>query len=68
MDRVELGKLIKIERIKKDMSQEELSERAGISQSTLFFLESGRSNTRPQTILKVLKALGVTDLKIEELI
>jgi len=67
LNRKELGKMIKIERAKLDITQQELAKMANISQSTLFFLEKGSSNTRPRTILKVLKTLNL-NIDINDLI
>lgn len=40
-DLKKLGKLIKIERIRKDFSQEKLAEKAGVSTRTISLIESG---------------------------
>ena len=67
MDRKELGKLIKIERVKQDLTQDELAKKAGIGQSTMWFVEQGTANTNPRTLLKVLKALNL-EIDIEKII
>lgn len=67
LDRVKLGKMVKIERVKRDLTQKELSKLAGVGQSTLWFIENGAPNANPRTIIKVLKALEI-DIDIEEII
>lgn len=52
---------IKDIRISKDMTQEELAEKSGISRTTIHGLETGKiTNTNTDTLLKIAAALGIT--------
>jgi len=50
------------------LSQEELAERAGVSESTVRKIETGVVSPHPRTIRKLADALGVTprELLVEE--
>ncbi len=54
----ELGERVKETRIASEMTQEELAEKAGISYSSLYRLESGKS-VQTDSLLRVLKALNM---------
>ena len=52
---------IKDIRISKEMTQEELAEKSGISRTTIHGLETGKiTNTNTDTLLKIAAALGIT--------
>ena len=53
-----LGERVKALRLKQDMSQMDLSSKAGVAPYTCFHIEKGR-NTNFATILSVLDALGM---------
>ena len=53
-----LGKLLKIERKKAGISQREVAQKAGITQTTVSHLESGDSNCRISTLEGYVSALG----------
>lgn len=56
---------IKEYRKKSGVSQQQLSEKAGVSQTIISGLESGRiQNTTVDTIQKIAKALGIEVSKI----
>ena len=55
-----LGEKIRIERNKKKITQEKLSELAGLSQNFISQLESGRKTPSLFTILKISRALSIT--------
>lgn len=63
MDKDELlkrfGKNVKIERIKKDLTQEQLAENMDVSQNYLACIECGRQNMSLAKVLELSKALGV---------
>ena len=63
MDKDELlkrfGKNVKIERIKKDLTQEHLAENMDVSQNYLACIECGRQNMSLAKVLELSKALGV---------
>lgn len=59
-----LGLNIKIARIKKNISQEELAEMINTSRTTISMIETGRQNS---TILKIVDISKVLDVSIEDL-
>ncbi len=52
-----LGKNIKIERIRNELSQEELAERVGVSARTISLIESGLQHPRFLLVVKIAKIL-----------
>jgi len=60
-----LGLNIKIARIKRGISQEELAERINTSRTTISMIETARQNP---TILKVIDIANVLNLDINELV
>ena len=61
-----MGYKIKETREKKNMTQEELSSRSGVSRTTISALENGSSRaTTTKTLMNIARALGVP---VEELI
>ncbi|SFN90531.1 Helix-turn-helix [Paenimyroides ummariense] len=52
----EIGEFIKVKRIEKNLTQDEVAEKAAISRSTLSLLERGE-NTALSNLLKVLRVL-----------
>lgn len=61
-----IGEAIRIERLKKHLSQEQLAEMAKISQSQhISRIEKADVDMRTSTLLKILRALN---LKLEDLI
>ncbi len=54
-----LGKNIKIERIRNDLSQEQLAEKAGVSPRTISLIENGLQHTKLFLIVKISKILNV---------
>lgn len=57
-DLKKFGKLIKIERIKNDFSQEELAEKAGVSTRTISLIESGLQQPKFFLVVKISKILN----------
>lgn len=53
------GKNVKIERIKLDLTQEQLAEKLGMSQNYLACIECGRQNMSLGKILELAQALGI---------
>lgn len=53
------GKNVKIERIKKDLTQEQLAENLDVSQNYLACIECGRQNMSLAKVLELSKALGI---------
>ena len=54
-----IGKKIKLERIKRDISQEDLSFDAGLARNTIWKIESGRVSPTIDSLEKIAKALGI---------
>lgn len=57
---VEMGKRIMQRRKNMNLSQEELSERADVSPQLLSTAERGTKAIRPENLLKISRALGVS--------
>lgn len=57
-DRLELSLLVKKLRKEKSISQEQLSQFAGISRQTLSEIERGNADFQISTLLKIIKLLG----------
>ena len=55
----QIGEVIKIERIRQNLTQAELGERVGVRKSQISKLESGRCFITLPTMTRVFKALGV---------
>ena len=54
-----IGKKIKLERIKRDISQEDLSFESGLARNTIWKIESGRVSPTIDSLEKIAKALGI---------
>lgn len=59
------GKNVKIERVKKDLTQEKLAEVMGVSQNYVASIEGGKENMSLGKILELSKAL---EIDIEDLL
>ncbi|WP_414732524.1 helix-turn-helix transcriptional regulator [Acetobacterium carbinolicum] len=59
---------LKVARAEKDISQEELAKRVGVTRQTIGMIEAGKFNPSLQLCLAICKALGKTlnDLFWEE--
>jgi transcriptional regulator with XRE-family HTH domain len=55
-----IGKRVKIERIKQDISQERLAELSDLHRSTLGLIENGKISPTLDSIAKIAGALGVS--------
>ena len=53
-----IGKAIKAERLKQNLTQEELGAKVGVKKSQIYKLESGKCIITLPTMSKVFKALG----------
>ena len=53
------GKNVKIERVKKDLTQEQLAEIMGVSQNYVASIEGGKENMSLGKILELSKSLNV---------
>ena len=56
-----LGKLLQQQRLRQDMSQEQLPSRAGVDRTTISYLENGRAASII-TLVQVLRALQLLDV------
>lgn len=54
-----IGINIKAERLKKNLSQEQLAEMTNISIPTISLIETGKQNTSILNILEIASAIGV---------
>lgn len=59
-----LGLIIGTERVRKGMTQEQLSGLAGISRSHLAALENGQKSPKVETLWKIAEALSVKPSKL----
>ena len=50
---------VKVLRAFKGLTQRELSEKSGVSESTIVFIEKCKKEPRPDTLIKIAKALDV---------
>ena len=58
-DILKLGNRIRLERMKNDISQEKLAEKAGLSIRTISDLERGITDIRYTNLLQISRAFGV---------
>ena len=69
MDKISLlkkfGKNVKIERIKKDLTQEQFAEIMGVSQNYVANIECGKAN---MSLAKVLELANFLNIEIEKLL
>ncbi len=54
-----IGKKIKLERNKRDLSQLELANKAGLDKNTIWKLETGQVSPTLDTLEKIAKALEI---------
>ena len=59
------GKNVKIERIKKDLTQEQLAEIMGVSQNYVANIEGGKAN---MSLAKILELANFLNIEIEKLL
>jgi HTH-type transcriptional regulator / antitoxin HipB len=55
----QIGNLIRGERKRKSLTQKQLASIAGLRQASISAIENGSPNTKLQTLLAVLSALGL---------
>lgn len=60
-----IGEAIKAERIKQNLTQEELGAKVGVKKSQISKLESGKCIITLSTMSKVFKALGITTATLD---
>jgi len=53
------GKNIKLERIRKDLSQEQLAEKTGVSARTISLIENGLRHPKFFLVVKISQILGI---------
>lgn len=70
LDYKAIGKRIKIERIKADLTQERLSEKSGVSPAHMSNIETGSTRVSLTTMVAIANALSVTmdDLMCDNLV
>lgn len=50
---------VKVERVKKGLTQEELAEKVGVRRQTISMIELGTNNPSPKLAIKIGKALKI---------
>lgn len=60
MDYKRLGKRLKEERLKNELSQERLAEKAGLSSVYISHIECGTAKASLESLVKICNALGIT--------
>lgn len=60
-----IGETIKAERIKQNLTQEELGEKVGVKKSQISKLEKGKCVITLPTMSRVFKALGITSATLD---
>lgn len=55
----ELAKKVKILRAERDMTQEELARKSGVSPCLVYFIENCKKKPRVDSLMKIAKAFGV---------
>lgn len=58
---IELGRNIRLARLRRKLSSEQVAERAGISRKTLYEIERGHPNVSLGNYAQVLSVLGLVD-------
>jgi len=59
-----MGRRVRVLRLQHALTQQELADRAGISRNTLIELEQNSRATRPMTVRKIARALGVVPQRL----
>lgn len=54
-----IGLKLKIERIKRNISQEELAFQAGVNKNTIWKIETGKVSPTIETLIKIANALEI---------
>ncbi len=57
----QVGGQIRLARLRRQLSAEQVAERAGISRNTLYLLEKGSSSSSIATLFRILIVLGLDD-------
>ncbi|KPL60140.1 helix-turn-helix transcriptional regulator [Rossellomorea vietnamensis] len=67
-DKLNMGDIISLLRLKSQMTQEELAKKANVSTQTIKRLEGGKKNVSDITCRVILEALGVNISKLTKLL
>lgn len=57
----QVGEQIRLARLRRQLSAEQVAERAGISRNTLYLLEKGSPSSSIATLFRILVVLGLED-------
>ena len=57
---MDLGKILKEERIKRGLSQQKLADKAGVTKRAIIYWENGKKKMNVESAYKVFKALHVS--------
>lgn len=60
-----IGEAIKAERLKQNLTQEELGEKVGVKRSQICKLENGKSSITLSTMSRVFQALGIATATLD---
>lgn len=60
-DLTSLAVALKVERVKKGITQSELAKKSGVALCTISFIEKGVGHPRPLTLAKLAKALEIDE-------
>lgn len=58
---VQVGEQLRLARLRRRLSAQQVAERAGISRSTLSLIEKGSSSSTVSTLFRILSVLGLED-------
>jgi transcriptional regulator with XRE-family HTH domain len=58
---VQVGEQLKLARLRRRLSAEQVAQRAGISRNTLYLMEKGSESSSIATLLRILIVLGLQD-------
>ena len=61
-----IGRKIAQERVKQELTQEDLAGMAEIDRSFLSYIENGRKNFSVEMLLRIAKVLGINPIKLFE--
>lgn len=61
-----ISKKIKLERTKRDLSQQELALLAGVDKNTIWKIETGQTSPTINTLEKIAQALGMDFSKLTD--
>jgi transcriptional regulator with XRE-family HTH domain len=58
------GERLRLQRLRRALTQLELAQRAGVDETTIVYLEAGVRAPRPSTVRKLARALEIKPLQL----